>query len=220
MEMLTETAIKGMCAYSFHTIVCVLSESKSVNYPSEFLQISAPLFVTWKINNLKYSEPILRGCIGTFSSAPFQTLLSKYAIISAFKDTRFPPIGAHELEHLHCTVSVLCNFETITDPYDWIVGKHGVEIQFSYKGIPYSGTYLPEVAEEQKWTQKVALDKLLEKAGFSKPLSKVEKMTIKRYQSRKATLSYNEYVEYLKLHGGLFHEKEDIKLKFYNDDDY
>ena len=219
MEALTEAAIKGMCAFSFHTISTVLKEGKSVVYPKSFPQISAPLFVTWKIDHPKYHEPILRGCIGTFAPAPLNTQLSKYAIISAFKDPRFPPIGKSEIEKLYCTVSVLCNFEKITDPFDWEVGKHGIELRFTYKGSPYSSTFLPEVAEEQNWTQKITIDELLLKAGFNKPLSKAENIHIERYQSKKATFSYKEYLEYLKANEAILNEKEACKLKAYDDDD-
>ena len=97
---------------------------------------------------------------------------------------------------------------------------HGVEINFTYKGAPYSSTFLPEVAGEQHWSQKETINKLLIKAGFNKSLSKVDALEVTRYQSKKDTITYMDYMEFLKQNPNLFEEKEDIKLKFYNDDDY
>ena len=43
----------------------------------------------------------------------------------------------------------MIDFEVIEDPYDWEVGKHGIEIEFCDEDeIVYRGTYLPHVAAE------------------------------------------------------------------------
>jgi AMMECR1 domain-containing protein len=49
---------------------------------------------------------------------------------SALRDRRFPPIEAHELSLLHCTVSFLHSFEKAAGWSDWEVGKHGLIIEF------------------------------------------------------------------------------------------
>lgn len=59
--------------------------------------------------------------------------MNKYC--SAFKDSRFDPITLHEVEHLHCAVSILVNFEKARDYRDWVVGIHG--IRFALLLIPY-----------------------------------------------------------------------------------
>ena len=71
-------------------------------------------------------------------------------MIAAFKDSRFPPIQKRELPELHCEVSLLSKFEQIEHPLDWVVGTHGIEIEFhsSDGDGPYRGTYLPHVAPE------------------------------------------------------------------------
>ncbi len=50
-------------------------------------------------------------------------------------------------------MSLLVNFQENKKAYDWQVGRHGIEIFFSQNNRNYSGTFLPEVAAEQKWDQ-------------------------------------------------------------------
>lgn len=93
----------------------------------------------------------MRGCIGTFASELLSFNLAKYAEIAAFEDRRFSPIKLSEVTQLEVNVSLLSNFEEITDPLDWEVGTHGIEIEFKNSGRTYRGTYLPNVASEQGW---------------------------------------------------------------------
>ena len=79
----------------------------------------------------------MRGCIGTFSSEKLSVNLPKYASIAAFSDRRFPKINLSEVPELEVNVSLLSNFEVITDPLDWTVGTHGIEIEFKSGGRTY-----------------------------------------------------------------------------------
>ena len=114
----------------------------------------------------------LRGCIGTFNAMHLHTGLREYAttryyfyikdnknikkyfkynnIYSAFKDSRFNPITLEELPRLHVSVSILRHFEDGADYLDWIIGVHGIRIEFhNEKGNKRTATYLPDVAIEQ-----------------------------------------------------------------------
>lgn len=74
----------------------------------------------------------------------------EYAVTSAFKDSRFPPIGRDEFTKLHVSVSILRHFEDAADYMDWEVGVHGIRIEFlNDRGSKRTATYLPEVAPEQ-----------------------------------------------------------------------
>ena len=118
-----------------------------------------------------------------------------YTIISS-KDSRFPhPIMLDELPNLNCEVSLLVNFEQAKNPYDWEVGKHGIDIKFKdEEGIFHSATYLPEVAEEQGWDQKTTLKHLVRKARYYDKIDNIlNNIVTERYQSIKKTISYNEY---------------------------
>ena len=91
-------------------------------------------------------------------------------------------------------LSLLINFTEIDDPLDWEVGKHGVEIELSYKGHHYSATFLPEVAAEEGWDQETTLNCLLEKAEWPYNVQKALPMIkAKTYESLKYTLSYKDY---------------------------
>ena len=130
-----------MAAFCFETLFAKLQNLLPPKYPSSLPDAAYPLFVTW----MKQDD--LRGCIGTFdSSQNLKSLLSKYALISAMEDDRFGPIKLSEVPQLSIGLSLLINFTEIDDPLDWEVGKHGVEIELSYKGQHYSATFLPEVA--------------------------------------------------------------------------
>lgn len=127
----------------------------------------SPLFVTWKID----PEQQLRGCIGTFNALPLHSALKNYALSryvleisvfssqfisivflrsSALKDDRFQPISREELIRLHVCVSLLLQFEVGANYKDWIIGVHGVRIEFFTENRNKRvATYLPEVAVEQ-----------------------------------------------------------------------
>lgn len=74
----------------------------------------SPLFVTWNTRSSRHGRaPRLRGCIGNFDPLPLHKGLAEYALISAFRDTRFNKIEEWELESLECGyVSRLSNFLT------------------------------------------------------------------------------------------------------------
>ena len=63
----------------------------------------SPLFVTWNTRSSRPGRPSrLRGCIGTFEPQPLRDGLAEYALISAFRDSRFKRIEEWELENLEC----------------------------------------------------------------------------------------------------------------------
>lgn len=163
--------------------------------------IFSPLFVTWKkVTN--GGEPRLRGCIGTLEARCIVNGFRDYALTSALRDRRFPPIQAKELPTLECTVSILTNYETARDYLDWEVGKHGIIIEFTDPdyNTKRSATYLPEVAAHEGWTKVEAIDSLMRKAGYSGTITgQVRKrIQLTRYQSTLFTMPYNEYVAYVK----------------------
>ena len=182
-----------LCKYCFEILEASLSkgEPKAIPFPEEFKGKSYPLFVTWTTGK----EKELRGCIGTFEKGKLEKKLREYALISAFEDDRFDPIEKKEIKNLNCEVSLLVNFEKTKDPMDWIVGTHGIDIEFEDKnGTNYSATFLPEVAEEEGWDQRTTLKYLVKKAGYRGSLDKVlSKIRLTRYQSIKKTISYDEY---------------------------
>jgi MEMO1 family protein len=100
-------------------------------------------FVTLKINGE------LRGCIGRFTSPdPLYEVVNQMAEASAFEDTRFSPLTKKEYEKTQIEISVLSPLKKISDTSEIVLGKHGIYIKKDFR----SGTMLPQVATEQKWT--------------------------------------------------------------------
>ncbi|KAF2444361.1 hypothetical protein P171DRAFT_31526 [Karstenula rhodostoma CBS 690.94] len=163
---------------------------------------ATPLFVTWntvaKSNGTRLSEKRLRGCIGTFEPQQLDRGLRQYAIISALEDTRFNPISASELPTLECGVTLLTDFEPVSDPLDWAIGTHGLRISFTYHGRRYGSTYLPDVAKEQGWTKEETLVSLMRKAGWSGRKDEWRKVElgVVRYQGRQVRLGQREWEEW------------------------
>ncbi|PIN26629.1 putative protein, AMMECR1 [Handroanthus impetiginosus] len=192
-------ANKEMVVYCFDTLVAHYNSEEAP--PPAFDEGQHPLCVTWK-KVANGGEPRLRGCIGTLESRCIVNGFRDYALTSALRDRRFAPIQAKELPYLECTVSILTNYETALDYLDWEVGKHGIIIEFtdpSYN-TRRSATYLPEVAAHEGWTKTEAIDSLIRKAGYIGMITEQLRKNIRltRYQSTLYTMSYNDYVAYVR----------------------
>ncbi|MBI4648284.1 MAG: AmmeMemoRadiSam system protein B [Bacteroidia bacterium] len=92
----------------------------------------------------------LRGCIGRFlPEEPLYSVVQDMAISAALFDSRFMPVTAKEITQLEIEISVLSPLKQISSLDEFELGKHGIYIK---KGF-HSGTYLPQVAKETKWTK-------------------------------------------------------------------
>jgi MEMO1 family protein len=92
----------------------------------------------------------LRGCIGSFSAnKPLYDVVQQMAIAAATEDTRFEPVKPEELENIDIEISVLTSMRKIKSIDEIEMGKHGIYIK---KG-QMSGTFLPQVATDTKWTK-------------------------------------------------------------------
>ncbi|XP_036290349.1 AMMECR1-like protein [Pipistrellus kuhlii] len=181
-----------MCCYCFDVLYCHLRGFPQPPRPG-FTNDPFPLFVTWEAGR----DQQLRGCMGTFSALSLHSGLRGYALISALRDSRFPPLTPRELPTLSCSVSLLTDFEEARDYLDWEVGVHGILIEFvDEKGVQGTATYLPEVAEGQGWDHVQTIDSLLRKGGFEGPITSEFRETLRltRYRSEKVTVRYAEYV--------------------------
>ncbi|KAL3838176.1 hypothetical protein ACJIZ3_022767 [Penstemon smallii] len=193
------SANREMVIYCFDTLIAHYNNEEAP--PPAFDEGQHPLFVTWK-KVVNGGEPRLRGCIGTLEARYIVNGFKDYALTSALKDRRFPPIQAKELPSLECTVSILTNYENARDYLDWEVGKHGIIIEFTDPNYNTrrSATYLPEVAAHEGWTTTEAIDSLVRKAGYNGTITEQLQKSIQltRYQSTLFTMSYSEYIAYVK----------------------
>ena len=200
----------GMCFHCFDVLIDSLQNKKTSsnrvvvsnkrkNTPLPDFALAdvseeCPLFVTWD-KQKPDGQYQLRGCIGTLSPRLLATSVGDYALISALNDRRFSPISLSELSLLRVSVSLLVNYELARDVFDWSIGKHGILIKFEARGIHYNATYLPEVAKEQGWDHKTAINSLVQKSGYSGPVTHqlLSKIHLTRYQSSKCQVTFEEY---------------------------
>ena len=191
-------ATKDMCIHCFNVILQDLLQDRTATLNPSLLdaisqETECPLFVTWdKKHQSKY---ILRGCIGTLAPRPLKQALGDYAATSAFRDHRFNPIVINEVYDLRVGVSLLVNYELCQNCFDWEVGLHGIIIKFYFGGSHYNGTFLPEVAQQQGWSQQDTIAHLVHKAGFKGALSNdlLAAINCNRYQSSKQRMDFIEY---------------------------
>ncbi|KAL1827939.1 hypothetical protein DCAR_0207149 [Daucus carota subsp. sativus] len=193
------TANQEMAVYCFDTLLAHYNNQPVP--PPAFDEGNFPLFVTWK-KIVNGGEPRLRGCIGTLEARHIIDGFKDYALTSALRDRRFPPIQLKELPNLECTVSLLTNYEHGLHYLDWEVGKHGIIIEFTDPdyNTRRSATYLPEVAAHEGWTTLEAIDSLIRKAGYNGAITESLRKQIRltRYQSTLFTMHYSEYTNYVK----------------------
>jgi MEMO1 family protein len=92
----------------------------------------------------------LRGCIGTFKAdRQLYKTVQDMAVSAAVNDTRFESVSIPEINMLQIEISVLTPMRKISSIDEIELGKHGIYIR---KGRS-SGTLLPQVATDQKWTR-------------------------------------------------------------------
>jgi len=190
----SETLVK----YCFDVLFAELQGRYLPRLPPKY-HFVMPIFVTWyKPANPSTGEgEQLRGCIGSLSALQWSSGLADYSIKSALRDDRFQPINIDELPELACKLSVLHSFERCRDPYDWIIGTHGILINFAANGQKWSATYLPEIALEHGMSHQVAIAELVRKSGYPGHVSAVlPKMHVQRYQSNLAHLTYDQWYDF------------------------
>lgn len=219
---LTEICLPEHCFYAFDTLYCELTDAHRID--PAFPDDEYPLFVTWRTVRLGRS-PKLRGCIGNFDAMPLHEGLADYALISAFKDSRFKKIEESELVNLECGVSLLTDFEDASSYLDWTIGVHGIYISFSHPHLltssnstsetpsplsssyylpritqkqAFSATFLPDVIPEQGWTKVEAVDNAIIKAGWTGRITEDLRRSVKlrRYQSKHCAVGWDEYMRW------------------------
>jgi len=113
------------------------------------------VFVTIRI------DEALRGCIGYLQlEGSFTDTLCDAARKAATTDFRFPPIEEDELDGMTVDVTLLGKAEPVSDPLDFVIGRHGLILEAGSK----RGLLLPQVPVEHRWDKEEFLDALCKKA--------------------------------------------------------
>jgi len=125
---------------------------------SATLKTPCGAFVTLNKNNN------LRGCIGRFDATqPLWKVVQSMAVAAATQDYRFDKVKPNEINQLKIEISVLTPLKRIQSIEEFTMGKHGIYIK---KGNS-SGTFLPQVANQTKWSKEEFLGHCAdEKAGI------------------------------------------------------
>lgn len=106
---------------------------------------------------------VLRGCIGhVVGTEALWRSVRDNALNAAFRDPRFPPVGAAELDRLTIEVSALSPLRTIGSADEVEIGRDGLLVE---RGS-HRGLLLPQVGERYGWSASEFLDQTCRKAGM------------------------------------------------------
>lgn len=124
----------------------------------------------------------LRGCIGhIMGDRPLWQTIQEMTIAAAASDHRFPPVIRDELESIDLEISVLTFPQRVTDASAIVLGKDGVIIS---DGGMHEGVFLPQVADETRWSKEEFLSQLCsQKAGLSRDCWKDSKNSLFTFQA-------------------------------------
>ncbi len=96
----------------------------------------------------------LRGCIGRFDPGePLYKVVQEMAVAAATQDYRFDPVTRSELNDIRIEVSVLTPLRKIRSAEEFDPARNGIYIRKGNR----SGTFLPQVAKETRWTKEELL---------------------------------------------------------------
>ncbi|MFA7371297.1 MAG: AmmeMemoRadiSam system protein A [Sphaerochaetaceae bacterium] len=133
-------------------------------------------FVT--LNRVKTGQ--LRGCIGNIvGDSPLYQTVYRLAKESAFRDPRFSPLTADELEDITIEISVLTEPQVVQSYAEIVVGRDGVILSQGRR----RALFLPQVATEQGWSLPTMLTQLAQKAGLAGDAWKKEGVTFEVFQA-------------------------------------
>lgn len=148
-------------------------------YPA--LKIPAGAFVTLRKHNH------LRGCVGFIESSSYLfDTVTQAARYAAFQDSRFPPVGQHEMKDITVEISVLSPAEPMNSYNDIQLGVHGLILE--EKGR--RALLLPQVPIEHHLNRDEFLSALCEKAGLYRNYWKEKQLTLFSFTA--AIFSENE----------------------------
>ncbi len=132
----------------------------------------------------------LRGCIGYIEAVkPLWETIFEMAEAAAFKDYRFDPVKASEVDDLSIEISVLSPIRELEDPSKVSVGDHGLIIT---RGAN-RGLLLPQVPTEWGWEREEFLGQTCLKAGLPRdswkmPGTRIEVFTADIFSERELGL--------------------------------
>ncbi|SBS86023.1 hypothetical protein POVCU2_0034780 [Plasmodium ovale curtisi] len=197
-----------ICSWCFDILEHELKKKKFDYIPPVLQKLhkngfKIPFFVKWmKLNDVKnmgsydYDEYELKGCIGCLSEIDVYEI-RYYALQSSLNDNRFYPITLNDLPYLIVTITYLFNFEECKHIYDWVIGKHGIKLNFTVNKRKYSSTFLPDVASQHNFDHKTTIKKLIRKANYRGEINDelLNIIQVERYEGVNCSLTYADYLK-------------------------
>ncbi|SOV24379.1 conserved protein, unknown function [Plasmodium sp. DRC-Itaito] len=198
-----------ICSWCFDILYYELKNEKYNYVPPLLLDLhkegfKIPIFIKWmKLNDIKdmgsydYDAYELKGCIGCLADVDILEI-SYYALQSSLHDTRFLPVTLKELPFLIVSITYLFNFEECKHVYDWVIGKHGIKINFTLNKKKYSATFLPEVAIQHNFNHETTVKKLIRKTNYRGEINQelLNIIQVERYQGISCSLTYQDYQKF------------------------
>lgn len=109
-------------------------------------------------------EGNLRGCIGNIvSERPLKETIYDMSEAAAFKDPRFLPLSADEIDKITIEISILSPLKRVENTIKIKPGRDGLYVKNAY----HSGLLLPQVATEQEWDRETFINQTFIKAGLT-----------------------------------------------------
>eukprot|EP00767_Chilomastix_cuspidata_P003600 gnl/Chilomastix_cuspidata/3720.p2 GENE.gnl/Chilomastix_cuspidata/3720~~gnl/Chilomastix_cuspidata/3720.p2 ORF type:complete len:205 (+),score=50.39 gnl/Chilomastix_cuspidata/3720:194-808(+) len=191
-----EISLKLFPAFVFNHIQSVLGDENVptlLNLPTIKNQ---PLFVSIEVLNEDKTYR-LQGCMGSVT-IQYSTLwesLATFGKAAAFMDPRFPSLTRADLMRTRCTVSFLHAFRDAANAFDWVVGTHGIHLTLAHQRRRYEGTFLPHVARDCRWNQRVTVAHLLRRAGFDGFIGEelCRLVHVRAFEAMSVPLTFSEY---------------------------
>jgi len=151
----------------------------------EILKEPRGVFVT--LHEQVEKEKMLRGCIGIpYPVKPLVEATIESALNAAFRDPRFPPLEADELDKIMVEVSVLTPPQMIdvSDPKEYpahiVIGRDGLLVEADWQ----RGLLLPQVAVEHGFDAVTFLEQTCLKAGLPKDAWRKGKVKVYAFQAQ------------------------------------
>ena len=129
---------------------------------------------------LRTRDGELRGCIGSIHPvAPLHQSVSSSAINAAFRDPRFNPVRAGEIDELVVEISVMGPIEQVKNTEEIVVGRDGLIVSNARS----AGLLLPQVATEYGWDREAFLQHTCVKAGLPPDMWRSKDCRIEKFSA-------------------------------------
>lgn len=169
-------------------IATALQSGEVISAPADVAEVlTQPRGVFVTLHEEIGGERMLRGCIGIpYPVKPLVEAVIESALNAAFRDPRFPPLEANELDKITVEVSILTPPQLLetSEPNEYpsliTVGRDGLLVESDWQ----RGLLLPQVAIEHRFDAVTFLEQTCLKAGLPKDAWRKGKVKVYAFQAQ------------------------------------